>query len=156
LYRPDQIPRQQSPKRRGPKVQSIRLKLYLVPDGDNVPHLSKQDPMIPIHQSNGYGYPSSHYSDFKCRPVYFHVWWSDEEFKEAIRLLYPKLQGKEFSIYTMDNNRRLKTAPFQIQYFRELKYQGTVIVKIDVSIDCYNLAFYQDDESLKYASFFEI
>lgn len=39
----------------GPKPSSVRLKLYLLPLGSKLPSLTKKDPIIQIHQDQGYG-----------------------------------------------------------------------------------------------------
>jgi hypothetical protein len=39
----------------GPKPSSVRLKLYLLPPGSKLPSLTKKDPIIQIHQDQGYG-----------------------------------------------------------------------------------------------------
>ena len=58
---------------------------------------------------------------------------SDIEFKESIRNLYPVLKDKEFSLLTVDQRKSFKPAPFQISYFKMIKYQGTVVIRIQVS-----------------------
>ena len=41
--------------RPGPKPTYYRLKLYLLPNGSDLPKLTKMDPLIETHQSQGYG-----------------------------------------------------------------------------------------------------
>ena len=42
-------------KPRGPKPKIVKLKLYLLPDGSDLPKLKKKDPQIAVHQSHGFG-----------------------------------------------------------------------------------------------------
>jgi hypothetical protein len=39
----------------------------------------------------------------------------------------------EFSLLTVDQRKSFKPAPFQISYFKMIKYQGTVVIRIQVS-----------------------
>ena len=50
------------------------------------------------------------------------------ELKEAIQALYPVLKDKNFSLFTIDQQRMPKPAPFDINYFRQYKYAGTVFI----------------------------
>ena len=81
------------------------------------------------------GYPSKYYNKdtLSARPWSWMLDLSDIEFKESIRNLYPVLKEKEFSLLTVDQRKSFKPAPFQISYFKMIKYQGTVVIRIQVS-----------------------
>ncbi|KAH3768522.1 hypothetical protein DPMN_169736 [Dreissena polymorpha] len=85
----------------GPKPKVVRLKFYLLPDGCELPKFSKQDADL-----------------------------AEADFKENIRSLYARLTGKDFSLFTNTQSRNLVAAPFSPTYFKTLKYQGTVVIKI--------------------------
>lgn len=70
-----------------------------------------------------------------AKPWSWNLDLSDEDFKESIRDLYPLLEDKAFTLYTVDQNKRLRPVPFKTAYFKAIKYQGTVIIKMnEVSI----------------------
>ena len=49
-------------KKPGPKPNSYRMKLYLLPPGREIPQLTKNDPLIQEYQDMGYGrYSESKY-----------------------------------------------------------------------------------------------
>lgn len=47
--------RKTQPKRRGPPPKKVKLKTYFLPEGSNLPKLSRMDPNIAIHQEHGFG-----------------------------------------------------------------------------------------------------
>ncbi|CAC5409682.1 unnamed protein product [Mytilus coruscus] len=120
-------------QRPGPKPTMVRLKFYFLPDWSKLPSLSKLDPLIQIHQDQGYGYPVQYYNKEKmhAKPWSWNLDLSDEDFKESIRDLYPLLEDKDFTLYTVDQNKRLRPVPFKTAYFKAIKYQGTVIIKMN-------------------------
>ncbi|XP_076085373.1 uncharacterized protein LOC143056176 [Mytilus galloprovincialis] len=71
-----------------------------------------------------------YYSNFKGKnhPVALHL--SEDELKEMLQSLFPKLMNKTFNLYTQNQRRKLTEAPFHPQHFKDLKYQGVVIIKI--------------------------
>ncbi|XP_052262459.1 uncharacterized protein LOC127866097 isoform X5 [Dreissena polymorpha] len=114
----------------GPKPKVVRLKFYLLPDGCELPKFSKQDAAIERHQAIGYGFPPAYYHDGKGKAHPFSVDLAEADFKENIRSLYARLTGKDFSLFTNTQSRNLVAAPFSPTYFKTLKYQGTVVIKI--------------------------
>ncbi|CAC5425678.1 unnamed protein product [Mytilus coruscus] len=80
------------------------------------------------------GFPVMYYSNFKGKnhPVALHL--SEDEFKEMLQSLFPKLMNKTFTLYTQNQRRKLTEAPFHPQHFKDLKYQGVVIIKIQLQI----------------------
>ncbi|XP_052065404.1 uncharacterized protein LOC127705183 isoform X10 [Mytilus californianus] len=120
-------------QRPGPKPTMVRLKFYFLPDWSKLPSLSKLDPLIQIHQDQGFGYPAQYYNREKmhAKPWSWNLDLSDEDFKESIRDLYPLLEDKDFTLYTVDQNKRLRPVPFKTAYFKAIKYQGTVIIKMN-------------------------
>ncbi|XP_063442661.1 uncharacterized protein LOC134722957 [Mytilus trossulus] len=71
-----------------------------------------------------------YYNNFKGKnhPVALHL--SEDEFREILQRLFPKLMNKTFNLYTQNQRRKLTEAPFHPQHFKDLKYQGVVIIKI--------------------------
>ncbi|XP_063437443.1 uncharacterized protein LOC134718705 [Mytilus trossulus] len=106
------------------------MKFYMLPDGCDLPKLSRKDPVIQRHQSIGYGYPLTHYEDFKGKSMPIQLDLSQVDFKEKIRSLYTRLANKDFEIFTVSQQRELAAAPFNPPFYKEQKYQGTVIIKI--------------------------
>ncbi|VDI15979.1 Hypothetical predicted protein [Mytilus galloprovincialis] len=106
------------------------MKFYMLPDGCDLPKLSRKDPVIEKHQSIGYGYPLTHYEDFKGKSMPIQLNLSQWDFKEKIRSLYTRLANKDFEIFTVSQQRELAPAPFNPPFYKEQKYQGTVIIKI--------------------------
>ncbi|CAG2245786.1 unnamed protein product [Mytilus edulis] len=122
-------------QRPGPRPTMVRLKFYFLPDWSKLPSLSKLDPLIQTHQDQGFGYPAHYYNREKmhAKPWSWNLDLSDEDFKESIRDLYPLLEDKDFTLYTVDQNKRLRPVPFKTAYFKAIKYQGTVIIKMNES-----------------------
>ncbi|XP_063404554.1 uncharacterized protein LOC134688018 [Mytilus trossulus] len=71
-----------------------------------------------------------YYNNYKGKnhPVALHL--SEDEFREILQRLFPKLMNKTFHLYTQNQRRKLTEAPFHPQHFKDLKYQGVVIIKI--------------------------
>lgn len=42
-------------KKPGPKARVVGMLLYLLPEGSDLPKLTKMDPLIQIHQDQGFG-----------------------------------------------------------------------------------------------------
>ncbi|XP_071122688.1 uncharacterized protein [Mytilus edulis] len=114
----------------GPQPSSYRMKLYLLPPGSKIPKLSKNDPIIQTHQEQGYGYPARLYAEGKVR-VSWDITLSEQQFKETIRATYPILRDTDFSLVTIDQQRLPKPVPFNLQYFKQVKYNGTVFIVIN-------------------------
>ncbi|XP_052065406.1 uncharacterized protein LOC127705183 isoform X12 [Mytilus californianus] len=114
----------------GPQPSSYRMKLYLLPPGSKIPKLSKNDPIIQTHQEQGYGYPANLYAEGKVR-VSWDINLSEQQFKDTIRATYPILNDKDFSLVTIDQQRLPKPVPFNLQYFKQVKYNGTVFIVIN-------------------------
>ncbi|KAJ8300519.1 hypothetical protein KUTeg_022038, partial [Tegillarca granosa] len=117
-------------KKPGPRPSVVRLKFYLLPDGSELPKLTKEDPAIELHQSHGYGFPAIYYSNYKGKSHPISLDLSTEHFEDTVRSLYPKLQNKNFCLYTVNNRRQLTPAPNEPSYFKNNNYNGTVVIKI--------------------------
>ncbi|XP_062588640.1 uncharacterized protein LOC134250300 isoform X3 [Saccostrea cucullata] len=119
------------PKKRGPPPKKLKVKMYFLPEGSNLPKLSKMDPNIPIHQQHGFGYPASVYNNFRGGHVEFDLNQNEEEFKDKIRKLYPTtLEGKDFYLCTLDHARNYIPVPCIPEELKKLKYQGTMIIRV--------------------------
>ncbi|CAG2239552.1 unnamed protein product [Mytilus edulis] len=113
--------RQKTKQKPGPKAKIVRMKFYMLPDGCDLPKLSRKDPVIERHQSIGYGYPLTHYEDFKGKSMPIQLDLSQGDFKEKIRSLYTRLANKDFEIFTVSQQRELAPAPFNPPFYKEQK-----------------------------------
>ncbi|XP_069130624.1 uncharacterized protein [Argopecten irradians] len=141
-YMMQQIHRNQlrmlTPRRKGgPKPAAyIRLTFYLLPRGTAMPKLTKNDPVIALHQQQGYGYPSIYYNnrpEVEGKAMERHVIQlnlTEAMFKEQIEALYPVLAGKNFRLFTIGKDRLLHQAPFRPLHYKALNYRGTVVIRI--------------------------
>nr|XP_022337901.1 uncharacterized protein LOC111133651 isoform X2 [Crassostrea virginica] len=117
----------------GPKPTTVRLKFYLLPSGCDLPKFSRQDPIIDTHMSQGYGYPAGYYENAKPKHHSIRLDLDDDAFKENIRSLYTNLTGKDFSLSIINQQREMIAAPFMPRFFRDMRYQGTVVITMKES-----------------------
>ncbi|XP_060080877.1 uncharacterized protein LOC132560230 [Ylistrum balloti] len=127
-----------NPKRKGgPKPAAyIRLSFYLLPRGTAMPKLTKNDPVIALHQQQGYGYPSIYYKnkpEAEGKAMERHVIQlnlTEAMFKQQLQALYPVLVDKNFRLFTIGKDRLLHQAPFRPLHYKALNYRGTVVIRI--------------------------
>ncbi|XP_033742119.1 uncharacterized protein LOC117328731 isoform X4 [Pecten maximus] len=127
-----------TPKRKGgPKPAAyIRLSFYLLPRGTAMPKLTKNDPVIALHQQQGYGYPSIYYNnrpEVEGKAMERHVIQlnlTEAMFKQQLQALYPVLVDKNFRLFTIGKDRLLHQAPFRPLHYKALNYRGTVVIRI--------------------------
>ncbi|KAJ8299387.1 hypothetical protein KUTeg_023447 [Tegillarca granosa] len=119
-------------KKPGPKARVVGMLLYLLPEGGDLPKLTRMDPLIQVHQDKGFGYPSICYNNnLTARRYPMDINLKGEAMKATIRSLYgTTLNDKDFELFTVSNDKKLSPAPFCARHFRENRYKGRIIIMI--------------------------